>query len=115
MDLFGKKHKTGGRAAKPGTAAASRRKASRKKQDSDKVEKFRERNLPRKRKPAGSPPSSPSKEFTSTQKKVLKRWKQSNMSPESIVKQIQARKDEISPSLHHGGPLADGAVAVELV
>ena len=58
MDLFGKKHKTGGRAAKPGTAAASRRNASRKKQDADKVEKLRARNLPRKRKPAGSPPSA---------------------------------------------------------
>ena len=54
MDLFGQKHKAGGRAAKPGTAAASRRNASRKKQDADKVEKFRARNLPRKRKPAGS-------------------------------------------------------------
>ena len=99
MDLFGKKHKAGGRAAKPGMAAASRRNASRKKQDADKVERFRERNLPRKRKPAGSPPSSPSKDFTSTQKKVLKRWKQSSTSPTSIVKQIQARKAEISPSL----------------
>ena len=48
MDLFGKKHKAGGRAAKPGTAAASRRNASRKKQDADKVEKLRASNLPRK-------------------------------------------------------------------
>ena len=95
MDLFGQKHKAGGRAAKPGTAAASRRNASRKKQDADKVEKLRACNLPRKRKPAGSPPSSPSKEFTSTQKKVLKRWKQSSTSPTSIVKQIQAHKTHI--------------------
>ena len=46
MDLFGQKHKAGGRAAKPGTAAASRRNASRKKQDADKVEKLRASNLP---------------------------------------------------------------------
>ena len=58
MDLFGKKHKAGGRAAKPGTAAASRRNASRKKQDADKVEKLRASNLARKRKPAGCQPKT---------------------------------------------------------
>ena len=99
MDLFRKKHSTGKTSAKPGTAATGRREASRKKQRSDKVEQRRARNAAPKRKATSSPPSSPAKNFTDTQKKVLKRWKQSTTSPTSIVKQIQARKAEISPSL----------------
>ena len=83
MDLFRKKHKTGKTSAKPGTAAAGRREASRKKQGSDKLERRRTSDGAQKRKATSSPPSSPAKDFTNTQQKVLKRWKQSSTSPTS--------------------------------
>ena len=70
MDLFRKKHNTGKPYAKPGTAATGRREASRKKQRSDKVEQRRASNIAPKRKATSSPPSSPAKDFTDTQKKV---------------------------------------------